>query len=292
MCNFRKILIFFYLLLLIQLTATCAYSLENEAYIECSEKECSSHEIKSFFNTQSLWYPGKKSQSVITIKNTSQEDKLVATTSKQITFNTKKQLSDALNLKISRQSVNKIIWNDNLSRFYKEKNLKLGLLGSSKVDSFLFEITMFNVSNEFQGAKTQFDLLIGFFVEEKIISETPTPIFRLILTPTQAPIEKIEEIFTLDNNNNVINFIAEPTPALNSSSKLSSSASDNDYYYMIPQKDPNFYDQKQSLAGYLSDNESKNSSILGVIDSAGGSILDIVTNFFEQIILLFAKMLE
>jgi len=154
----------------------------TEFSMKCDEKKCTPSSIARFFNEEVLWYPTYSTSNTVTITNQSHDSQFVGHRAFNIQTTSGANIADTLELVIVRKSVNQQVWKSSLQEYYDTSEAVLGVLGSKKTDSFEYTITMKNVGNEYQGKKTQFDLMFGFFMPTVTPTPSPTP------TPTNTPI--------------------------------------------------------------------------------------------------------
>lgn len=151
--------------------------------MKCDEKKCTPASISRFFDEGDLWYPTYSLSNVVTIENKSTDSQFVGHRAFNIQTSEGADIAEALELVIVRNSVNKQVWQSSLAEFYTTSEAVLGVLGPGKTDSFEYTISMKkDAGNEYQGKKTQFDLVFGYFMPTVTPTPTATP------TPTNTPI--------------------------------------------------------------------------------------------------------
>jgi hypothetical protein len=292
---------------------------QEEAFLKCDDERCDPDTISPFFKSQILWQPGRSLSSIITIKNTSEKNRYIGHKGNRTIGLTGNEVDIAtvLELKVTRMSVGKVVYQDSLSNFLKLNGQSLALLGEGKTDSFEYKVTMLDANNQYQGKKTQFDLVFGFFFP------TPTPTFTLTPSPTVKITQISPTIVTLSptlipvnaqsgiNSEALLVYNISPTlkPAqmienlFSMSSDFSTNPegsgeglSDNDGqvaglggYFMIPQRDPHEnFDISDAVTGKNIDEDIstfENQSFITIIKK-------IVVDFVEEIFLFIASMLK
>ena len=299
---------------------------QEASFLVCNDESCEPNKISPFFNNSVLWQPGTIYTSFITIKNTSEFDRHIGHQGIRKIFVNERDvdIAQVMDLKVTRMSVNKIVYHNRLSNFYNSSGGSLGILGVGKTDSFAYQITMLDAGNEYQGKKTQFDLVFGFFFPTQIPTLTPTPtltinpsstptiapkatntltptvIFNPVIDNTPAPADILESFFS--NSIQALNDPIRQDSEGQVEAKTSSGGSIG--YIMVPQEDPHVTPyflnpdiNSSSLQEDVSGNSAPQQSGFNInawfFDSTlVESVQSTVINFFEIIILFVASMLQ
>lgn|GEM_PF-5369225 len=162
--------------------------------MKCDEKKCTPASIARFFDENIQWYPGQSLSNTVTIENKSKDAQYVGHRAFNVQSSAGADLARALDLVIIRKSVNKQVWSSTLGEFYTTSEAVLGVLGPGKTDSFEYTISMNrNAGNEYQGKKTGFDLMFGYFMPTVTPTPTNTPMPTNTPIPTPTIISPTEE---------------------------------------------------------------------------------------------------
>jgi len=128
-------------------------------------------------NIKPLWSVTK----VVEIVNKYNQNRFLTLRIKDIpnnSFNRNDSLAKVLKMKIKEQESGKELWTGSLREMNREKSIRLSDIPKKGSRSYIFEVTMGNVGNEFQAKTVKFDIYLSFKSEKgpenhPIIIENP-----------------------------------------------------------------------------------------------------------------------
>lgn len=127
---------------------------------------CTADTLDPLFSPSILWFPGHSESRSIEVQNQSGLEQEISTRADNSSQTG--DLDAVLLVTITRASSGLIVYSGSLRDFYTQTDIPLGVLADGAIEEYTIEVTLGDVGNEYQGAQTQFDLLLDFFADDPL----------------------------------------------------------------------------------------------------------------------------
>lgn len=131
------------------------------------------------FSSSIIWYPTRSETKTVAVTNISGELQYLGQGARNVSTSPGANIAAVLDLEVSRQSDGNVLWTGTLQDLYDGGEIGLGTILPGETKTYIYTVAMRDVSNEYQGKSTSFDLDIGYIGQAP--TNTPTP------TNTPAP---------------------------------------------------------------------------------------------------------
>lgn len=155
--------------------------------IDCDNTGCTPGIVTEFFDSTEPWYPLRTMTQKATITNSSEEPQYVGHGARNVYISPGANIAEVLDVEVVRQTDNSVMWVGSLQDLYDGNEIGLGTVLSGDTETYIYQITMRNVGNEYQGKSTQFDMDFGYYIPTPTLSISPTDTPAPTPTTTQAP---------------------------------------------------------------------------------------------------------